>query len=283
MDRNFDRAISLSHGEYSWLMTDDDILMPDAIGTVLSAIHSTDYSLVIVNCERRSFDLSRVLVPRLYEVSGNRTYRPEDMDRLAIDSVGLVTACCVVIRRAIWLSRNKEIYFGTLFAHVGVIFQRPLPGHALMIASPLVIFRDGHTRSFWSEFFEIMMIRWPKLVWSFPLGIDAKERIAPKKPWKDLNLLFLFRGAGWYTIDEYRTFVRPRLSARTEGILPKLVAVLPGRVLNTLLLLYFPITNARYGRLYVQFLQLSPFYIGRRFGRKRGLRLKSADGTATFH
>lgn len=268
-DRNYDRVVELSRGEYCWLMTDDDVMKPGAIEAVLNAISAYDYSLVAVNAEKRNFDLSRVLVPRIYDILEDRVYLPEDADRLAVDGYCLIVVCCLVLKRTVWLSRTRDLYYGSMFLHVGVIFQQPLPSPALMIAAPLITHRDGHVRTFWSELFELSMIKWPSLVWSFPLGREAKKQICSREPWKNLSLLLLFRGAGWYSFSEYKKFVRPRLRVRRDGIVPALVSLLPGRILNTLLILYYSIARLCVGRLpfwrvWVLYLQLSPFYIGRR-------------------
>src|SRR5579864_441213 len=52
VDPDFDRAVGEARGRYCWLMTDDDLLRPGAIDTVLDAIRQ-DYALIIVNAEVR--------------------------------------------------------------------------------------------------------------------------------------------------------------------------------------------------------------------------------------
>src|SRR5579864_6892264 len=60
-DRNHDRAVQLSFGEYCWLMADDDVMKHGAIEAVLNKIHGSSYSLVVVNAEIRNVDLSKIL------------------------------------------------------------------------------------------------------------------------------------------------------------------------------------------------------------------------------
>ena len=73
VDRDYDKAVCYAKGEYCWLMTDDDLLHPDAISTVLLALRSDD-ELVIVNSEIRSKDLSTVLQNQMLEPGSGRRY-----------------------------------------------------------------------------------------------------------------------------------------------------------------------------------------------------------------
>jgi len=270
-DRNYDRVVELSRGEYCWLMADDDLMKPGAIEAVLNAISECDHSLLVINAERRNFNLSQVLQSRIYDIVEDRTYPPEKADSLAVDGCCLIVVCGLVLKRAVWLSRERNRYYGSMFLHVAIIFPRPLPSSVRIIATPLITVRDGHVRTFWSEAFEILMIQWPLLVWSFPLGDDAKKKITPREPWKDLKLLLFFRGAGWYSFAEYKKFVRPRIRARREGLIPALVSLLPGRGLNALLLLYYRLANPHHGgvsvwKVFILYLKQSRFYIGRSQG-----------------
>jgi hypothetical protein len=101
------------------------------------------------------------------------------MEHLFIDALNYLSFIgAVVIRRSIWLGRERVLYFGTEFVHVGVIFQKPLPGSALIIAEPFITIRFGYGQ--WtSRSFEIWMFKWPKLVWSFKdISSEAKRRVA---------------------------------------------------------------------------------------------------------
>jgi glycosyltransferase involved in cell wall biosynthesis len=262
-DRNHDLAVQLARGEYCWLMADDDVMKDGAIQAVLHKIHESPYSLVVVNGEIRNIDLSKVLRRPMFDVKEERIYGPEDMDRLAVDTEALVVTSCLVLKRALWISRSREQYYGSMFVHVGVILQQRLPSPAVMIADPFIIHRYGHYRPFWSDLFELTVITLPSLIWSFPLGTAAKKRLCPKDPWRSIGGLLFCRGAGWYSHAEYKKFVRPRLRTRREGILPALVSLLPGRLVNTLLWYYFPIVYWHTWRSWRQLLQQSPFYVGR--------------------
>jgi len=112
----------------------------------------------------------------------------------------------VVIRRSIWLGRERELYFGTEFVHVGVIFQKPLLGPALIIAEPYIIIRFGIGH--WTpRSFDIWMFNWPKLVWSFKdISDGAKLSVTHPEPWRDFRKLFFQRSAGGYNLQMYRKY-----------------------------------------------------------------------------
>jgi abequosyltransferase len=243
VDRDFNSAIEHAAGEYCWLMSDDDLLMPDALATVLDGIQQ-GYGLILVNAEVRDARMSNVLQHRRLAVLSDRTYEPDEMDRMFADAGDYLTfIACVIIKRSIWLERNKEPYYGSLFIHVGVIFQEPLPMKALVIARPLISIRYGN--AMWRpKEFEIWMFKWPNLVWSLPtLSDNTKDRVCKKEPWRSLKTLALYRAKGTYSLVEYRRWIRPRVDSVKAGLPAALVAVLPGTLANALGLLYYLIAG----------------------------------------
>ena len=137
------------------------------------------------------------------------------------------------------MTRERERYFGTEFVHVGVIFQAPLPGTALVISNPLISIRYGMAQ--WTErSFDIWMFKWPELVWSLPdLSDDVKNRATRREPWRLLKNLLVYRAMGAYSAKVYHDKVRNRLRDCSRRAVPCLVSILPGRVLNLLGVAYF--------------------------------------------
>ena len=166
MDRDFAKAVDLAHGDYCWLFCDDDIFKPGAIRVVLNAIKN-DYALIVANSEVRNPDLSKLLEPKRALLKTNKTYKSGENHLLFADAGDYLRFIGgVIIKRQLWATREKESYFGTCFIHVGVIFQQPLPGNALVISEPLISARYGNA-SWLGKYFEIWMFKWPNLVWSF--------------------------------------------------------------------------------------------------------------------
>lgn len=223
-DRNFDRAVSLAGGEFCWLMGDDDMLKPGAVAHVLEALRS-DLSLILVNMEMRDISMSKVLQPRWIDIRSDRLYESEDMDRFFIErehTLGSVSN--IVLKRSIWLSRDRERYYGSLFLHVGVIFQERLPGRTLVVATPLVEYRAGNNDRWFCDSPEIFLEKWPSLVDSLALSDSAKKQAG--KPWRRLLLLLWLRPKG-YSLANYRCWIRPRISSGYEALTPILIALLP--------------------------------------------------------
>jgi len=237
-DRDCDYAVELALGEYCWLMTDDDLLMPGAVGRVLGEVRK-NYSVIVAGTEIRSKDLTQILVHTRPALPQDRIYGPGDMDRFAID-VGshLTFVGAVIMKKTFWLSRNREKYFGSGFVHVGVIFDEPIDGEILATAAPLAAIRYGNAQ--WTgRAFQIWMIDWPRLVWSFStISEKAKLAVSPKDPWKRLRTLLIQRVLGTYSIREYQTFLAGRLRSTGQQFLASLVARTPRSLLYVPAYLY---------------------------------------------
>jgi O-antigen/teichoic acid export membrane protein/glycosyltransferase involved in cell wall biosynthesis len=238
VDRDFDRAVELASGEYCWLMSDDDVLKIGGLARVEKALERRP-SLVIVNAEVRTHDMDRVIVPRRLRFSSDREYGCDEMSRLLEETAVYLTFIgCVIIQRELWLRRKRSDYYGSLFIHVGVIFQDPLPALALVLAEPWITIRMGN--AMWTaREFEIWMFKWPALIWSLAAPSDrAKAAVCAREPWREISRLVLFRGKGSYTLDAYNKLLRTRFQSRLGRLTAYLVAVAPGVMVNSVSLFY---------------------------------------------
>jgi glycosyltransferase involved in cell wall biosynthesis len=246
VDQDYCRAVDLAHGDYCWLFTDDDILKPGAIHAVLAEARH-DYGLILVNAEVRNASLSEVLEARRLPIVTDRFYQPDDSERLFIDAVDYLSFIGgVVIKRSVWNERDKQSYYGTVFVHVGVIFQAPMPGGVAVLAEPLISIRYGN--ALWTpRSFDISLFRWPELVWSFPIISEfAKRQAIPREPWRSLKALLIYRARGAFSMREYRTL--PKLSTRPRAwrLAARVIALVPGLPLNASLVVFF----SAFGRFY---------------------------------
>jgi len=274
LDRNFNSAVENARGEYCWLMTDDDLLKDGAVDHVLNALHRNP-SLVIVNVEFRNFDMSMLLQCRWVNLESDRSYGRHEMDRLFTDlDDNLWYIGGVVVKRSIWIERDRQSYFGCLFIHVGMVFQDILPGEALVISKPLISYRMGNSHSYWPKVAEILFDKWPSLVESLAVSDSARSKVRSAQPWKHPKWLLLLRGWGIYSLAEYRTWIRPRLSSTRQIAAPLLIALVPGVVANSVLALYYSIRKDR-GR-WLHAMKQSRFHIWNRRPFKRIL--ASHDG-----
>lgn len=243
VDRDYDKAVGYARGEYCWLMTDDDLLKPGAIRRVLDALRTGERSLVLVNAEVRNADLSRVLVDRKLSMLEDRDYGRDDREFFFAECLNYLSFIgCVVIRRAVWLGRDRDSYFGTLFVHVGVILQPPWIGEVHIVSDPLIVIRYGN--AMWtSRGFEIWAFKWPGLVWSFAGYADEIKRlVCPREPWKRIKMLFYYRAIGAFSLEEFTGCVAGRTAGMRRAT-AFLTACLPGSIANLVSVLYFAVFN----------------------------------------
>lgn len=260
VDRDFNAAVERAEGEYCWLLSDDDPIKPGAISAVLAGINQSP-SLMIINAEVRNSDLSQLLEKKRMRIRDDRCYPPSCFEELFVDTAGYLSFIGgVIIRRDLWLIREREQYFGTEFAHIGVIFQKPLPGNALVIAEPLISIRYG-VAQWTARGFDIWMFKWPDLIWSFPGFSDsAKSRVTPREPWRVLKTLLTFRAMGAYSLVEFHNSISGRAGQGVHHLIPRVVAVLPGITINTLGILYYSLFH-RHALMPLVDLMNSRFYV----------------------
>jgi abequosyltransferase len=146
VDRDFDKAVCHARGEYCWLMSDDDVLVPGAVARVLEQLEPP-LDLLVVNSRICNADLSVELSPRYLGITSDRCYDAKSGDSF-LGEVGdyLSFIGGVVIRQSRWLERER--YLGTLFIHAGVIFQAPL-SRIKILADSLIVIRYGN--AMWSD------------------------------------------------------------------------------------------------------------------------------------
>ena len=239
VDQDFARAVLEARGKYCWLFSDDDLMKPGAIQAVLEAVKDP-YSLVIVNAEVRTADLAKPIDSRRLHFDGDRVYTPREQAELLAETGSYLSFIGgVVMLREAWCSREQERYYGSAFIHVGVIFQAPLPGDALVLAEPWIIIRYGNAE--WTpRSFDIWMFKWPALVWSFTHIPDwAKEKVVVRAPWRRAKTLLRYRAAGAYTPEIYQGRIRPVAGSRWMGMWAWLLAHVPGVLANLMGLIYY--------------------------------------------
>lgn len=268
VDRDFNTAVEHATGEYCWLMSDDDLVMPGAVQTILRALEGS-YSLIILNSEIRTFDFSQMLDPDRLRFGSDRIYTPIDFERLFEETSAYLSYIgAVVIKREIWMARDKERYFESFFIHVGVIFQARLPADTLVITQPCISVRFGNTQWRPREF-EIRMIKWTNLVWSLQSVSESTiRRCYRPEPWRSVKSLLFYRAKGTYSMTEYRRWVQPRLKSRWDTVKALTVALLPGGLANLIGLIYcsFPYRDSN---IHLLDMKLSRFHITNLLKKRR--------------
>ncbi len=245
VDYDYNQAVELATGEYCWLFTDDDIIKEGGIQSVLGRLED-DYDLIIVNGEVLDSGLNELIEEKRLSISADKIYRPNGFDSFFGENIDYMSFIgCVVIRRSVWLERDREKYYGLEFIHLGVIFQHRFATDIYVIATPYISLRLGNAQ--WSSrAFEIWLFNWPELIWSFgSLADTTKAALSPKEPWRKMTKLMLLRAEGNYGLAEYYRFIEPRLSSNIERKWIKAIALLPGFLLNFLAFVYFSVKSPR--------------------------------------
>lgn len=237
LDRDYDRAVCLANGTFCWLLTDDDLLDPDSLARVLSALES-DTNLLVLNARVASSDFQVTLQETRILAHGNAK-RISQIDDLFLETVGdtLSFIGAVVIRREVWLSRDRQSFYGSMFVHVGVILQQPPMSGVKIVTEPVMTLRYGNAS--WSDrTFEIWTIRWPELIWQFTnFSEQAKASVVDHKPFHSMVYLLKQRARGAYGLRHYRLYV----ASQTQGVSRArawLVAIAPGAIVNVCAILY---------------------------------------------
>lgn len=238
-DADYHKAVAAASGDYCWLLSDDDALEPGAIQAVLAAL-TRQPSLVVVNGAIFDADLREHIAPSQLPMGPDHAFKPAELERLFVEAANhLSFVGAVVIDRELWLERHPERYFGSMFGHVGVIFEAPLPGDAIVLTKPWLKIRAG-SASWTRRYFEIWMFLWPELIWSFTaLSVEARQAVFAREPWRRPGALLICRAKGSYDLETYRQWIAPRLPAGPRRWLAWLIARLPGRLVNALAIAFF--------------------------------------------
>lgn len=265
VDQDYSRAVELAAGEYCWLFSDDDIIKAGAIDAVLGVLH-TNPGLVIVNAEVQNTDLTQTLKPSCLDLTETTRYAQQDADRLFRDAGRYLSFIgCVVVKRSLWGARDKKTYFGTLFVHMGVIFQETIAEGVVVIAEPMIAVRYGN--AIWTDQgFEVSLFKWPNLIWSFAgISDDAKAEVCERKPWSNKARLMLYRARGLYSLREYRKFIKNEITTHSQRLFPFVIAIIPGIFLNLMFLGYLSSIGSKQpnARLTLLDLEKSRFYYKR--------------------
>lgn len=246
VDADFDKAVQYAKGDYCWLISDDDILEPFAVNYVIKCLEKMP-DLIIANASIYDRSLFYQLKARQLEIKIDCEIGPFQHEAFfAQAGYYLSYIGCVIVRRDWWLQRERFSYYGSLFIHMGVIFQEPAPNRVVIIAQPLIRIRYGNAQ--WnSRAFDIWMRMWPELVWSFgQFSERVRRKVSPPKPAASLKTLLWFRGIGSCSIAELTQLSGKGVKVHRLGWL---VARIPVRLINAALGLYCYLSIGKNARI----------------------------------
>lgn len=243
-DEDYDKVVQLGYGKYCWLMSDDDLFRPDAVARVLDAARE-DRDVILVDAQIRTLDFSSILEHSRMGFTEDQRYEKEDAEKFFIDTCDHLTFVgALIIRRELWMQRDRQSYYRSWFIHTAVVFQSPAVNSAIVIAEPQLIIRFGNA-NWTARTFEIWMFIWPRLVHSFSEFSDAAKReVADLEPWRDVMMLLKHRAKNRYSLKLYRRFLAQR-GSRRDRAKALLVALIPATLANFLAVLYVVMLNRK--------------------------------------
>ncbi len=273
IDKDYDLSVQYARGEYCWLFSDDDIIKPGGVERVLHLIDQMPLSMIIVNAEARSADLRELQQSSVCAIAQDKIYTPAHMEAILAElGVYLSFIGCVVIKREIWMARNREKYYGTAFIHIGVIFQSPLPANTAYVAEPLIVIRFGNA-SWTARSFDIWMLQWPRLIWGFPQYSDtAKRAITRKEPYRSKAVMIMTRAQDGLDRAIYKNKWRPLLNRRFDQLMAQLIVGIPAPLLNFGVLTAFKLLRPQHKLMQVNLTTSKAYY-----RNALGLSQKSAE------
>lgn len=226
LDADYDRAVGAARGEYCWLFSDDDLIAPGAVATVLAACEKKP-AVIIVDASVHTADFGELIAEGRLPKDGPTVYPPQQGQQFFADCARHLTFIgCVILRKDLWTSRERERYYGSEFIHVGVLFQAPLPGDVVVIRQSLVRIRHG-LGNWLGRWFQVWGIKWPRLIWSFD-WIDESIRAAvnEREPWSRAKYLMASRAGRRYGWKQFRELVR-EADRPSKLVAPLLFAAVP--------------------------------------------------------
>ena len=238
IDRDYDKAVGYAKGTYCWLMSDDDLFLPGSIARVLAA-SKDDPSLIVVDAQVRDARQSELLLENRLNLNADQVYGADELEQLFVATARQLSFIgAVIVRRSIWLDRQRNPYFGSYFIHVGVIFQQPLPQGAVVLTSPCLSIRYGNA-SWTARSFEIWVFKWPRIVWSLAtISVCAKRSVVMERPYESIRELILLRSKGGYSRVEYSRWIAPGPSSKSKKFMCLAIAMVPGTLVNLLAISY---------------------------------------------
>jgi len=236
VDGDFDKTVQYAFGQYCWLFSDDDLIVPGALETIKQALNS-EPDVLIVNSSIHSKNFSCLLSDRALNITDDKVYE-NDSENAFLDLGSYLSFIgAVVVRRDFWLSRERVAYHGSAFAHLGVIFQSPLPSKIKLLSEPLIKIRYGNSE--WApRGFDIWSKQWPKIVESFVhLPVVYRQQVAGSGTKAIVKFCLLYRALGLYDLNRYNMSIKGSYSLFVTLLLWA-ITLIPEKAINSVYTLW---------------------------------------------
>jgi abequosyltransferase len=171
-DLNFGVIKSMS--KYVWIFSDDDLISGNDINIIYDKIHNSllDFDLFIINSAIYDIKIRKVIQQKFVQIDDCSGDNLNDLFINFIDYFSFLGGC--IIKRNIWIESVPNQYFGSLFIHIGVIFNSKKKFNWVFISNPYIKIRYGNAS--WTANYQTIWLKlWPNLLNSLNL-VDVELR-----------------------------------------------------------------------------------------------------------
>lgn len=145
-DRNFDLAVRRSSGEYVWLFSDDDIMVPGAIKKAISVLKNyPKLAAIFVNWGNYNPNLKKHNIKRNVNIQKDMLFITAD-DFLSTVKLNAIFVSSNIIRRSLWEKFSPEIYIDSNWIHYAILLNLIVGHRSYCISEPYVMYRTGNIR-----------------------------------------------------------------------------------------------------------------------------------------
>jgi glycosyltransferase involved in cell wall biosynthesis len=230
VDGDFDKSIQYANGKFCWLFSDDDLIETGAVEKIIQSLRWNPEVLVL-NSSVHTKKYKNVLVDRVLKQNKNHFYI--DDGKTAFKDLGnyLSFIGAIVVRRYFWLSRQRQAYQGSAFAHLAVIFQLPLPKKIILLVEPLVKIRYGNSE--WApRGFDIWFQNWPNLIYKLGhLPSGHLKFVAGQSYYQLIKFCVFYRAIALYDKKKYDDIVKGKYKS-FSGLIFLVIALVPAKIVN---------------------------------------------------
>ena len=188
-DYNIAQVLKMSNTSYSWLMSDDDLIMENGIDIVLGALGNSDFDMVIVNSIQGYMDENNAPIRVKSQLRNLYT----DKNEVLIDLGWHVTwISCLIFSKDVAKNGQFDRYRGTNFVHFGAIFDYLAQNDfkVCWIPQPLVCCAENAVPSYSEDrLYEFFLKSWHDIVMSLPaVYSEVAKRKCIKNHAKNIKL-----------------------------------------------------------------------------------------------
>ena len=245
VDADFNRAVSIAKGRYCWLLPDDDELVSNALASISTEIRE-GYDLILLNAVVYDDLMNQILQSSMVPVGAPELLvGPSTAETLAPFSRLLSYIGSIVVKRSLWETRILSNFFGTEFAHVGLLLSQPPQNGVRFVSTPMIKIRYGH--ALWEgRYAKIWWKNWEGIITSCISNPETQIAWGVSRGWTKIRDATYTKALDFANDDELRERLQTDKSfSFGKRMFCWVVLSIPRLVLNNLLTLILKIRRKK--------------------------------------